>query len=80
MSQFYLGKTYLYPPGPVTDSGHTMNPGEAFAWFTVAARAGNLHARIYQIEAAELLLIREHGRADEMTRALLNSFSNISDE
>lgn len=80
MSQFYLGKTYLYPRGPVADSGHTMNPGEAFAWFTVAARAGNLHARIYQIEAAELLPIREHGRADEMTRALLNSFSNISDE
>ena len=72
--QLYLGKTYLFPRGTVIGAdGFTFNPIEAFAWFTVAAKAGNHHGSVYQLEAAEVLPIRDHQTAEEKARELLTS-------
>jgi TPR repeat protein len=78
VSQLYLGRTFLLPRGMVVRSGYTFDPPEAFAWFTVSAKKGNMHARVYQIEAAEMMEIREFGRAEELTRALLKSLASKS--
>jgi TPR repeat protein len=75
VSQLYLGRTFLFPRGMVVRSGYTLDPPEAFAWFTVSAKKGNMHARVYQMEAAEMMPIREYGRAEELTRALLKSLA-----
>jgi len=73
LSQLYLGRTFLVRRVLSVKGSYTMDPPEAFAWFTVAARNGNMHARVYQLEAAEMIPIREHARAEELTRALLDS-------
>ncbi|TDJ11508.1 MAG: sel1 repeat family protein [Gammaproteobacteria bacterium] len=74
-SQLYLGRTFLLPRGMATRSGYTLDPPEAFAWFTVSAKRGNMHARVYQMEAAEMMPIRDHGRAEELARALLKTLA-----
>jgi TPR repeat protein len=74
-SQLYLGKTFLLPRGMVALTGYTLDPPEAFAWFTVSAKRGNMHARVYQMEAAEMMPIRDHGRAEELVRALLKTLA-----
>ncbi|MCH8958903.1 MAG: hypothetical protein IH835_05555 [Proteobacteria bacterium] len=77
-SQLYLGRTFLLPRGMVTRTGYTLDPPEAFAWFTVSAKRGNMHARVYQVEAAEMMPVREHGRAEELARALLKTLAGKS--
>jgi len=77
-SQLYLGRTFLLPRGMVARTGYTMDPTEAFAWFTVSAKRGNMHARVYQMEAAEMMPIRDHGRAEELARALLKTLAGKS--
>ncbi len=74
-SQLYLGRTYLLRRGMVARTGYTLDPPEAFAWFTVSAKRGNMHARVYQMEAAEMMSIRDHGRAEELARALLKTLA-----
>lgn len=74
-SQLYLGKTFLFRRGVVPLTGYTLDPPEAFAWFTVSAKKGNMHARVYQMEAAEMIPVREHGRAEELAIALLESMA-----
>jgi TPR repeat protein len=71
--QYYLGRSYMFRKPKITSfSGFVSDPVKAFAWFTVAARNGNLHANVYQIEAAELMRIRDHAQAEKATRELLN--------
>ena len=77
-SQLYLGRTFLLQRGMVTRTGYTMDPPEAFAWFTVSAKRGNMHARVYQVEAAEMMPVRDHGRAEELARALLKTLAGKS--
>lgn len=74
-SQLYLGRTFLLSRGMVTHTGYTLDPPEAFAWFTVSAKKGNMHARVYQVEAAEMMPVRDHGRAEELSRALLKTLA-----
>ncbi len=74
--QYYLGRTYMFRKPKITSSsGFVSDPVQAFAWFTVAARNGILHANVYQIEAAEAMRIRDHARAEKATRELLNKLN-----
>lgn len=76
LEQLYLGKTYLFPRGTVVGGeGFTFDPVDAFAWFTVAAKAGNRHGSVYQVEAAEVLPIRYHKDAEELARNLLTELA-----
>lgn len=78
--QYYLGRTYMFrKPKIASSSRFVRDPVQAFAWFTVAARNGILHANFYQLEAAESMRIRDHAKAEKTARELLNILNTPKD-